>query len=205
MTTSSPPPSLPSYDAHQLYLRQLATFLRESRQILDAWDAYSDEHCDPETFEPLDEAAYGIRQRQRDADTLNAFGRVYFHTDVLVDTAEHQLARLPASSATRAHAWQIGELRTSTQKLYELHRQWLDLRRNLPTDAVPGTAAYDEPLAESRADAWHYLDQWGIYGQALIDINTQARKQARQHRSPEAPVKAPPPPEAAPTTPPARQ
>ncbi|MFB8440488.1 hypothetical protein ACFC7A_15725 [Streptomyces niveus] len=159
MTTSSPPPSLPSYDAHQLYLRQLATFLRESRQILDAWDAYSDEHCDPETFEPLDEAAYDIRQRQRDTDTLNAFGRVYFHADVLVDTAEHQLARLPAFSATRAHAWQIGELRTSTQKLYELHRQWLDLRRNLPTDAVPGTAAYDEPLAESRAEAWHHLGQ----------------------------------------------
>ncbi|MGW1015440.1 hypothetical protein [Streptomyces niveus] len=201
MTTSSPPPSLPSYDANQLYLRQLATFLRESRQILDAWDAYSDKHRDPETFEPLDEAAYGIRQRQRDTDTLNAFGRVYFHADVLVDTAEHQLARLPASTATRAHAWQIGELRTSTQKLYELHRQWLDLRRNLPTDAVPGTAAYDEPLAESRAKARHHLDQWGIYGQALIDINTQAQK----HRSPKAPLKAPPPPDAAPPTPRARR
>lgn len=119
-----------------------------------------------------------------------------------MDTAEHQLARLPAS-ATRAHAWQINELRTSTQKLYELHRQWLDLRRNLPKDAVPGTAAYDEPLAESRAEAWHYLDQWGIHGQALIDINTQAQDQ--QHRSPVAPVKAPPPPDAAPTTPSARR
>ncbi|MFF2189657.1 hypothetical protein [Streptomyces sp. NPDC058155] len=203
MTTSSPPPSLPSYEAHRLYLRQLATYLRESRQILDVWDAYSDEHCDPETFEPLDEAAYGIRQRRRDTDTLNAFGRVYFHADVLVDTAEHQLARLPASSATRAHAWQIGELRTSTKKLYELHRQWLDLRGDLPKDAVPGTAAYDEPLAESRAEAWHYLDQWGIYGQALIDINTQAQKQAR-HPS-DTPVKAPPPPEAAPKPPGSRR
>ncbi|MFD6989291.1 hypothetical protein [Streptomyces sp. NPDC059943] len=202
MTTSSPPPDLPSDEAHQLYLRQLATYLRESRQILDTWDAYSDEHCDPETFEPLDEAAYGIRQRQRDTDTLNAFGRVYFHADELLDTAEHQLARLPAS-ATREFAWRLGELRTSTRRLYELHRQWLDLRRNLPTDAVPGTAAYDEPLAESRADAWHYLDQWGIHGQALIDINTQAQNQ--QHRSPVAPVKAPPPPDTAPTTPPARR
>ncbi|EST31647.1 hypothetical protein [Streptomyces niveus] len=204
MTTSSQNPNLPSREAHQLYLRQLATYLRESKQIMDAWDVYSDNHCDPVTFEPFDEAAYGIRQRQRDTDTLNAFGRVYFHADVLVDIAEHQLARLPAS-ATRDFAWRLGELRTSTERLYELHRQWLDLRASLPTDAVPGTVAYDEPLAESRADAWHHLDQWGIHGQALIDINTQAQKQARQHRSSEAPVKAPPPPDAAPTTPPARK
>ncbi|MFF5090356.1 hypothetical protein [Streptomyces niveus] len=203
MTTSTPPPSnLPSNEAHQLYLRQLATYLRESRQILDAWDAYADEHCDSETFEPFDEAAYGARQRQRDTDTLNAFGRVYFHADVLVDIAEHQLARLPAS-ATSDSAWRLGELRTSTQKLYTLHRQWLDLRANLPTDAVPSTRAYNEPLAENRAEAWHHLDQWGIHGQALIDINTQAQNQ--QHRSPVAPVKAPPPPDAAPTTPPARR
>ncbi|MEV8426420.1 hypothetical protein [Streptomyces niveus] len=203
MTTSTPPPSLPSDEAHQLYLRQLATYLRESKQILDAWDAYSDEHCDPETFEPLDEAAYGIRQRQRDTDTLNAFGRVYFHADVLVDTAEHQLARLPASSAARAHAWQIVELRTSAQRLYALHRQWLDLRGNLPKDAVPGTEAYEEPLAESRADAWHDLDQWGIHRQALIDINTQAQKQAR-HPS-DTLVKTPPAPEAAPKSPGSRR
>ncbi|AQU64903.1 hypothetical protein [Streptomyces niveus] len=203
MTPSPPPPNPPSNEAHQLYLRQLGTYLRESKQILDAWDAYSDEHCDPETFEPFDEAAYGIRQRRRDTDTLNAFGRVYFHADVLVDTAEHQLARLPASSAARARAWQIVELRTSTQKLYELHRQWLDLRGNLPTDAVPGTAAYDEPLAESRADAWHHLDQWGIHGQALIDINTQAQKQAR--RPSDTLVKTPPAPEAAPKSPGSRR
>lgn len=202
MTTSTPPPDLPSNEAHQLYLRQLVTYLRDSRQILDVWDAYADEHCEPVTFEPFDEAAYGARQRQRDTDTLNAFGRVYFHADVLVDIAEHQLARLPTSAA-RDYAWRLGELRTSTQRLYELHRQWLDLRRTLPRDAVPGTGAYDEPLAEGRTDAWHYLDQWGIHGQALIDINTQA--QNRQRHSPEAPAKAPPPPDAAPRTPPARR
>ncbi|MEW1794627.1 hypothetical protein [Streptomyces niveus] len=183
-------------------MRQLTTYLRESKQILAAWDAYADEHVDPKTFEPFDEAAYGARQRQRDTDTLTAFGRVYFHADVLVDIAEHQLARLPAT-ATRDFAWRLGELRTSTQRLYALHRQWLDLRATLPRDAVPGTGAYDEPLAESRADAWHHLDQWGIHGQALIDINTQA--QSRQQRSPQAPAQAPPRPDAAPSTPPARR
>lgn len=203
MTTSSPPPSLPSDEAHRLYLRQLDTYLRDSRQILAAWDAYADEHCDPVTFEPFDEAAYGARQRQRDTDTLNAFGRVYFHADVLVDTAEHQLARLPASAA-RDYAWRLGELRTGTQGLYELHRQWLDLRRNLPKDAVPGTGAYDEPLAESRADAWPHLDQWGIHGQALIDINTQAQQQQPQ-RSSGMPVEKPPVPDNAPKSPRARQ
>ncbi|TFI21340.1 hypothetical protein [Streptomyces sp. 4R-3d] len=204
MTTSTPPPSnLPSNEAHQLYLRQLATYLRESRQILAVWDAYADEHCDPVTFEPFDEATYGARQRQRDTDTLNAFGRVYFHADVLVDIAEHQLACLPAS-ATSDYVWRLGELRTSTRKLYTLHRQWLDLRNSLPTDAVPSTRAYNEPLAENRAEAWHHLDQWGIHGQALIDINTQAQNQP--HCPPGiAPVTAPLLPDAAPSTPPARR
>ncbi|TXL87696.1 hypothetical protein [Streptomyces sp. IB2014 016-6] len=63
MTTSSPPPSLPSYETHQLYLRQLTTYLRESKQILAAWDTYADEHCDLETFGPFDEVADVARLR----------------------------------------------------------------------------------------------------------------------------------------------
>lgn len=185
----------PSDSAHQLYLGQLATYLRQSRQILAAWDAYSDQHSDPETFQPLDDIAYGLRQRQRDSDTLAAFGTVYYHADELVEYADQQLAQLPASARTRHYAGQIRELRTSTQRLYAVQDDWIALRRTLPESAVPGTAAFDEPLAESYAEAWHYLDQWAIHGQALIDINAQARK---QQRSAPVPGKAPAVTEAAP-------
>ncbi|MEV7236839.1 hypothetical protein AB0N06_23585 [Streptomyces sp. NPDC051020] len=85
--------------AHQLCLSQLAICLRHSRQILAAWDAYSDQHSDPETFQPYDDA-YGLRQQQRDADTLSAFGRVYYYADELVHVAEQQPAQ-PAGMAPR--------------------------------------------------------------------------------------------------------
>ncbi|WP_326731797.1 hypothetical protein [Streptomyces phaeochromogenes] len=88
MTISLEPGSL----AHQLYLSQLAIYLRHSRQILAAWDLYSNQHSHPGTFQPYDDDAYGLRQQKRDADTLSAFGRVYHHADELVHVAEQQLA-----------------------------------------------------------------------------------------------------------------
>lgn len=52
------------------------------------------------------------------------------------------------------------------------------MRRALPDTAQSGTKAYEEPLAESYADAWSYLDQWAIHGQALFAINALAQKQS---------------------------
>ncbi|MEU9369534.1 hypothetical protein AB0D71_33640 [Streptomyces avermitilis] len=146
----------PASPAHRLYLSQLAIYLRESRQILAAWDTYSDQHSDPDTHQPYDEDAYGLRQQQRDSDTLGAFGRVYYHADELVHVAEQQLAQLHA-----------------------VHDDWLAVRRALPAHARPGTEAFEEPLAESYAEAWHYLDQWAIHGQAPFAINALAQKQSK--------------------------
>lgn len=169
----------PASPAHRLYLSQLAIYLRESRRILAAWEAYSDQHSDPDRHQPYNEDAYGLRQRQRDADTLGAFGRVYYHADELVHVAEQQLAQLPASARTRRYAWQVRELRDSTKGLHAVHDDWLTVRRTLPARARPGTKAFEEPLAESYAEAWHYLDQWAIHGQALFAINALAQKQPK--------------------------
>ncbi|WP_063757815.1 hypothetical protein [Streptomyces fulvoviolaceus] len=188
-------PLEPASPEHRLHLSQLAIYLRESRQILAAWDAYSDQHSDPDTHQPYDEDAYGLRQRQRDSDTLVSFGRVYDHADELVHAAEQQLAQLPASARTRRYAWQVRELRDSTTGLYAVHDDWLAVRRALPASARPGTEAFDEPLAESYAEAWHYLDQWAIHGQALFAINALAQKQSKA--SAPAQVTAPPLPKAA--------
>ncbi|MFF4031687.1 hypothetical protein ACFYZ2_18375 [Streptomyces sviceus] len=188
-------PLEPASPEHRLHLSHLAIYLRESRQILAAWDAYSDQHSDPDTHQPYDEDTYGLRQRQRDSDTLVSFGRVYDHADELVHVAEHQLAQLPTSARTRRYAWQVRELRDSTKGLYAVHDDWLAVRRALPASARPGTEAFDEPLAESYAEAWHYLDQWAIHGQALFAINALAQK--RPKASAPALVTAPPVPKAA--------
>ncbi|SBT92184.1 hypothetical protein GA0115233_104121 [Streptomyces sp. DI166] len=166
----------PGSPSHRLYLSQLAIYLRHSRQILAAWDHYSDRHSDPETFQPHDEDAYGRRQQKRDADTLSAFGRVYYHADELVDVAERQLAQLSPSDRTRRYAWQVRELREATQRLYAVRNDWLTVRAALPASALPGTKAYEEPLAESYAEAWSYLDQWAIHGQALFAVNALAQR-----------------------------
>ncbi|WP_030661399.1 hypothetical protein [Streptomyces cellulosae] len=189
-------PLEPASPEHQLYLSQLAIYLRESRQILAAWDAYSDQHSDPDTHQPYDEDAYGLRQRQRDSDTLGAFGRVYDHADELVYVAEQQLAQLPASARTRRYAWQVRELRDSTKGLYAVHDDWLAVRRALPAHARPGTEAFEEPLAESYAEAWHYLDQWAIHGQALFAINALVQKQSKAS-APALVTATPPMPKAA--------
>lgn len=48
------------------------------------------------------------------------------------------------------------------------------------TVLAPGTKAYDEPLAERRIEAWHYLGQWAIHGEVLFAINALAERQAQQ-------------------------
>ncbi|MFD9069081.1 hypothetical protein [Streptomyces lasiicapitis] len=182
----------PGSPSHRLYLSQLALYLRHSRQILAAWDAYSDQHSDPETFQPHDEDAYGLRQQKRDADTLAAFGRVYYHAVQLVHVAEKQLAQLQPSERTRRYGWQVRELRKATERLYAVHDDWHAVYRALPESTGPGTKAYEEPLAESYAEAWSHLDQWAIHGQALFAVNALAERQLRAN-APTGVVAAPAP------------
>ncbi|MEU7148750.1 hypothetical protein AB0B15_12025 [Streptomyces sp. NPDC045456] len=173
MRSSTPPPG----HAHRLYLAQLRDYLHKSEQIQATWDAYSAGHSDPETAQPYDADAYAHRQNQRNKDTLGAFGRVYHHADELVSAAEQQLVQMPASDHALRHAWQLAQLGVSTQRLYEAHDAWLDDRHKLPKDAVEGTAAYEERLAEFHAEAWPHLHQWSLHGRALIEINELAHQQ----------------------------
>ncbi|WP_254650150.1 hypothetical protein [Streptomyces sp. GbtcB7] len=64
------PPSPPSV-IHQQRLDRLAAFLRAGEQVLAAWDAYSDQHADPDCW-PYDDETYGRRAARRDADTWTA-------------------------------------------------------------------------------------------------------------------------------------
>ncbi|MGP3684625.1 hypothetical protein ACTVZO_07915 [Streptomyces sp. IBSNAI002] len=170
---------------HDLLLRQLALFLREAEEILAAWDAYSDEHTDPDGW-PHDERAYGYRQSRRDADTWRSFNRIRTGAKDLVATAEAQLQKLPERSVHPRWAWQISCLHIALDRLSTLQSEWLDLRTTLPVSARPGSEEYDGPLAERNAEAWHYLDEWSLHGHVVLDIHTAFRR--CQSRPATAPV-----------------
>lgn len=162
--------------------------MRDSQKILDAWDTYSDEHTDLDGW-PYDDHAYGLRQSQRDADTAEAFETLRYGARHLLTTAETQLTRLPEHTVQSRWGYQLGVLHTALDRLEELHEQWLLTRDGLPAAAQPGTADFDDALAEHHAESWSYLDDWTTHGTALREINTAARKA----HSPLIPTPAPAP------------
>ncbi|MCD9193425.1 hypothetical protein [Streptomyces albireticuli] len=175
-----------SASSHQSHLEQLAVFIQESEQILADWDAYSDQHTGLDGW-PHDENAYGLRAGLRDAATWRAFNRIRRSAKGLVAAAEVQLHKLPASRIQSRWAWQLGALDTALGQLARLQWDWLAAQDSLPPSAVPGTEAYDDALAERNAEAWHYLNEWSLHGQALLDIHA-----AEQDHPPRAPAPAAP-------------
>ncbi|WP_406357248.1 hypothetical protein OHB56_32910 [Streptomyces sp. NBC_01635] len=160
--------------SHRAALKQLSAFLRESTCILAHWDYYSEENTDLDGW-PFDEHAYGLRQRQRDRETAEAFEAVRPTARQLLATAEEQLAQLPARALQPRWAWQLGTLRDALDRLDTLHQEWQQTCADLPLTALPGTPTYDDALADHDAEAWSYLDDWATHGHAVIDITTTAR------------------------------
>ncbi|MFE5934209.1 hypothetical protein ACFQ69_02425 [Streptomyces sp. NPDC056470] len=158
---------------HGLLLRQLELFLMESREILAAWDAYSDEHTDPDGW-PHDPLSYGRQMMRRDADTWRSFNRIRYAARQMLATAEVQVQQLnPACIQTR-WPWQLSELTTALSQLEQLQDEWLDTREALTRTAMPGTEEFDDTLAERNEEAWSSLDTWSAQGRALIEIHALA-------------------------------
>ncbi|MEU6243991.1 hypothetical protein [Streptomyces sp. NPDC047024] len=159
---------------HRDFLRHLDRYLSDSKKILNAWDAYSEEHTGLDGW-PYDDHAYGLRASQRDADTLTAFEPLRYGAPHLLATAETQLAHLPERTVQGRWVYQLGVLRDALDRLDELHQRWLLTRDALPVTAVPGTAQYDDALAEHHAESWSYLDDWASHGHTIREINTAYR------------------------------
>uniref|UniRef100_A0AAU2ABU7 Uncharacterized protein n=1 Tax=Streptomyces sp. NBC_00093 TaxID=2975649 RepID=A0AAU2ABU7_9ACTN len=159
---------------HQQHLDQLATFLNTSERILAAWDAYSDQHTDPDGW-PYDDDAYGRCASRRDADTALAFEPVREGAHQLLATAEVQLTVLPARAVQNRWVWQLGVLHDALDRLDALHDEWVQTLNGLPAEARPGTEVLDDALAVHHAEAWAYLDDWAAHGHAIRDIHTAAR------------------------------
>jgi hypothetical protein len=117
-----------------------------------------------------------MRASQRDADTLAAFEPLRYGAQHLLATAKTQLVGLPEDTVQGRWAYQLGVLHAALDKLDELHQQWLATQDALPTTATPGTPAFDDALAEHRAESWSYLDDWATHAGALCEINAAARK-----------------------------
>ncbi|WP_172381137.1 hypothetical protein [Streptomyces sp. MNP-20] len=165
----------PSASAHQLYLHQLALFLRDSRLVQALWTSYTHEHCDPETGQPRDAEAHRLRAAQRDADLLFAFGTVFVHADTLVEVAQQQLARLPDPEQMPHHAGQLEQLRDTTARLYALRCQFMERRHTPHPDRGVQSEESDAALyAQFCAEARPFLDQWTTHGQAVLDLNALA-------------------------------
>lgn len=171
-------------------LRHLAGFVADSKKILDAWDAYSDEHTGLDGW-PYDDHAYGLRKSQRDADTAAAFETVRAGARHLLATAEVQLAHLPAHTVQSHWVWQLGALRDALDRLDALHDEWVQTRENLPAAARSGTPAFDDALAEHHAECWSYLDTWASHGSAVLDINSAAQQAPTPLVSPSAATAVP--------------
>ncbi|QPP05190.1 hypothetical protein G4Z16_00950 [Streptomyces bathyalis] len=166
MTTN--PPSL-----HQLRLRQLAVYLREAEQVLADWDLYSDQNSTLDGW-PIDDVAYGLRQRQRDADTWRAFRPLLYDGHHLLDGAQAQLARIPQDQRSPHWGPHLAQLRQALEEMRALQSEWTRIREALPESARPGTRAYDEPLTDRNAEAWSPLVTWADDGLTLINIDVTA-------------------------------
>jgi hypothetical protein len=185
LTTTTPPP----HEIHDHRLTKLAGFLRESEKILDAWDAYSDQHTDLDGW-PHDEHAYGLRAARRDADTWRAFHRIRPFAKELIATAEVQLQHLPPGAIQMRWPWQLATADAALDLLAALERVWLDTLDALPPFAKPGTEAYDDAVAERNAEAWHYLNELALHGQAMLDIHATVQR-TTPHLEALAPAPAP--------------
>ncbi|MET9564733.1 hypothetical protein [Streptomyces tauricus] len=162
--------------------------MRDSKEILDSWDAYSDEHTDLDGW-PHDDDAYGLRQQRRDADTAEAFETLRTGARRLLETASKQLSGIPNALIQSRWIYQLDLLRYGLDRLDALQEDWLSTRDSLPAHARPGTPVHDTALAEHQAECWSYLDDWASHGHILSEINTTATA---------APSPLPPPPTAVP-------
>ncbi|MFC0844751.1 hypothetical protein ACFH04_13685 [Streptomyces noboritoensis] len=181
MTTSA----TPAVD-HPVCLALLARYLREAERIVNAWDLYADEHTDLDGW-PFDDDAYGRRASRRDADTWHAFQSLRPHTSALLETAQTQLERLPASAVQPRWAWQHTALHEAAAELDALHQDWQTARNALPATATEGSAVYEDAFAERTAEAWGALDAWATCGRAVLEIY------ATTHHAKPAPAPSPAP------------
>ncbi|MEU6144152.1 hypothetical protein ABZ848_27840 [Streptomyces sp. NPDC047081] len=167
--TLASPLSSPSV-VHQQRLDQLAVFVRTSEQLLDAWDAYSDQHTGPDGW-PYDAESYGRRAALRDADTWSAAARIRPFARDLISTAAVQLQHLPARTVQPAWPWRLSAVDDALDQLDALEADYWARLDELPPSAGPGTAGYDDLVDARNAEAWHALDELALHTPAVLAIH----------------------------------
>ncbi|MDW4909165.1 hypothetical protein RB628_28465 [Streptomyces sp. ADMS] len=168
------PPSPPSV-IHQQRLDQLAEFLHTGEQILAAWDAYSDQHTDPDSW-PYDDESYGRRAARRDADAWIAAAQIRPFARELVSTAEVQLQQLPARAVQSHWAWHLAGAEDALDQLDAFEEDYRARLDDLPPSARPGTQAYDDLIDARNAEAWHALNELALHAPVILAIHTTTQR-----------------------------
>lgn len=168
------PPSSPSV-IHQQRLDQLAAFLHTGEQILAAWDAYSDQHTDPDSW-PYDDETYGRRAARRDADTWIAAAKIRPFARELVSTAEVQLQQLPARAVQSHWPWHLAGAEDALDQLDAFEEDYRARLDDLPPSARPGTEAYDDLIDARNAEAWHALNELALHAPVILAIHTTTQR-----------------------------
>ncbi|MGY1495743.1 hypothetical protein ACW4TU_03705 [Streptomyces sp. QTS52] len=170
MTSPPFPPSV----IDQQRLDRLAAFLRTGEQVLAAWDAYSDQHTDPDCW-PYDDETYGRRAARRDADTWTAATLIRPFARELISTAEVQLQQLPARAVQSPWPWHLASAEAALDQLDAFEEDYGDRLDGLPHSAGPGTEAYDDLIDARNAEARHALNDLALHAPVILAIHTATR------------------------------
>ncbi|MEW1699030.1 hypothetical protein ACIQCR_31215 [Streptomyces sp. NPDC093249] len=148
---------------------RLKTFLVESELILAAWDAYSGEHSDADGW-PFDEAAYGWRMVQRDAETRRAFLPLQPCARQLLALAAVQIQRLGKHGVAPHWACHLRELGQALEHLEGLRREHTAVRETRRVSGPVPRETFVDSVAEFNEEAWSHLRTWADKGHVLFDI-----------------------------------
>ncbi|WP_165983952.1 hypothetical protein [Streptomyces sp. YIM 98790] len=156
---------------HALRVVELEHALRQGQAALAAWDAVSDSLCDA-AGQPLDENAYGARQRRRDTQVWDHYRTFLRHAPELLGHVETLNPRILAGHPEARHlTWRLDRLRGALNAGERILHAWQQEVQRMRTVPDPGLhIPYEEAVAERNAEAWTYMDDVLAHGPVLVQL-----------------------------------
>lgn len=155
----------------RIRLPALADALGGAAQAEADWDAVSDSLCDSDG-QPLDEAAYGEGQRQRDAAAWLNLQTFLFHGPAVLADGHAALPALVLDPAVAEQwRWRLGALQAALDGGLRIHAEW-EATHPRPVNRWDAgeQQRYAAAVAERDAEGWTYASEFIAHGPVLLDI-----------------------------------